>query len=180
MTNESAIDTLCIWCFAQLLTGEVRIMQPIVYDDLVIRPYEHGSDDDKKGYILRNKMLSHSTGVDDRVLRSIFTIHDSEADQTKLGAFIGDSMVGTLSLAPMENGSVRIKQFAVTDKLQGRGIGKKLLAYAHATAKELGYKRIELSARQNVIGFYAKAGYVVMGELFGPPTNILQQMYIDL
>lgn len=155
-------------------------MQPIVYDDLVIRSYEHGSDDDKKGYILRNKILSHSTGVDDRALRFVFGSHDSEADQTKLGAFIGDSMVGTLCLAPMENGTVRIKQFAVTDKLQGKGIGKKLLAYAHATAKELGYKRIELSARQNVIGFYAKAGYTAVGELFGPPTNILQIMYIDL
>lgn len=155
-------------------------MQPVMYDDLVLRPYEHGSDDDKKGYILRNQILSHSIGVDDRVLRSVFGIHDSEANQTKLGAFIGDSMVGTLCLAPQEEGTVRIKQFAVTQKLQGKGIGRKLLAYAHATAKALGYRQIELSARQDVVGFYAKAGYTAKGELFGSPMNVLQLMYIDL
>ena len=155
-------------------------MQPITYDNLVIRCYQHGSTDDRKGYILRHDVLSLSPSVGDRTLEFIFGSHDDEVDQIKLGAFLEDGIVGTLCLVPKADGTAMIQQFAVTAKLQGMGIGKKLLDYAHATAKELGYKRIILNARQKVEGFYAKAGYIATGKKFGSPTFVLVQMYYDL
>jgi len=155
-------------------------MQPVTYENLVVRPYAHGSDDDKKAYILRHTVLSLAPEVSDGTLKFIFCTHEDEADNTKLGAFTADGMVGTLCLVPQEDGTAMIKQFAVTRKLQGMGIGKKLLEYAHATARELGYKRIILNARQNVEGFYAKAGYVPTGKRSESPRLVLVQMYIDL
>lgn len=155
-------------------------MQPVTYDDLVIRRYEHGSSDDRKGYILRHKVLGLSPGVGDKTLEFIFGSHDDEVNQIKIGAFLDSTMVGTLCLVPHDDGTAMIKQFAVDAKLQGMGIGKKLLDYAHAAAKELGVKRIMLDARQKVEGFYAKAGYVPTGKLSGSPTFVLVQMYFDL
>lgn len=155
-------------------------MQPFTYGDLVIRPYEHGSVDDKKGYILRHKVLGLAPGVGDRTLEFVFGSHDDEREQIKIGVFQADAMVGTLCLVPHDDGTAMIKQFAVDVKLQGRGIGKKLLEYAHATAKELGVSRIILDARQKVEKFYAKAGYIPTGKLSGSPTLVLVQMYYDL
>lgn len=155
-------------------------MQPVTYEDLVVRPYEHGSSDDRKGYILRHKVLGLAPGVGDGTLEFIFGSHDDEADQIKIGVFAGDAMVGTLCLVPHDDGTAMIKQFAVDAKLQGRGIGKKLLDYAHAAAKELGVNRIMLNARQKVEGFYAKAGYIPTGKLSGSPSLVLVQMYYDL
>lgn len=155
-------------------------MQPVTYENLVVRPYEHGSDDDKKAYILRHTVLSLAPEVSDGILKFIFCTHEDEASHIKLGAFTADGMVGTLCLVPQEDGTAKIMQFAVTQKLQGMGIGKKLLEYAHATARELGHKRIMINARQDVEGFYAKAGYVSTGKRFGSARLMLVQMYIDL
>jgi len=146
----------------------------------VIRPYEHGSSDDRKGYILRHKVLGLAPGVGDRALEFVFGSHDEESEQIKIGVFLDDAMVGTLCLIPRDDGTAMIRQFAVDAKLQGRGIGKKLLEYAHTAAKELGVKRILLDARQKVEGFYAKAGYIPTGKLSGSSALVLVQMYYDL
>lgn len=155
-------------------------MQMVKQDSLVIRRYEHGSDDDRKGYLLRHDILNLAPGVGDAAVQFVFGCHDKEADQIKLGAFSEDCMVGTVNLAPQPDGTVLLRQFAVTTKLQGMGIGKKLLAYAHTTAKELGYTRVMLDARQNVAEFYAKAGYIRTGKKLVYPEIVLEQMYIDL
>lgn len=151
-----------------------------MYDNLVIRRYEHGSNDDKKGYLLRHDILNLAPGVGDAALEFVFGCHDKEANQVKLGAFLEDCMVGTVNLVPQSDGTVLLRQFAVTTKLQGMGIGKKLLEYAHMTAKTLGYKRITLDARQNVVKFYAKAGYMLTGKQLVYPEIVLEEMYIDL
>ena len=155
-------------------------MQPVTYEDLTIRPYEHGSSDDQKGYILRHKVLALSPAVSDGTLDFIFKSHDDEVDYIKIGAFTEEGMVGTLCLVPQAGDAAMIKQFAVSQKLQGTGIGRKLLEYAHDAARELGYKRVVLDARENVVGFYAKAGYILAGEKRVGTKITLVPMYIDL
>ena len=155
-------------------------MEPVTYENLTIRAYEHGSADDKKGYILRHDVLALVAGVSDKTLEFIYGSHDDEADQTKLGAFVDDGMVATLCLVPHGNGEAMIKQFAVSTKLQGQGVGRKLLEYAHAVAKEMGYTRIVLDARMNAAGFYAKCGYIFTGKRRAYTLVTLDEMYIDL
>lgn len=155
-------------------------MQPLTADKLIVRPYEHNSCDDKKGHILRYYVLNLTSGVDDQALAFFYSNHDDEAQQIKLGAFIDETMVGTVCLVPKEENVVMIRQFAVFPNLQGMGIGRKLLDYAHTTAKALGYKRIILDARLNAAEFYAKAGYIRTGKVMTYPSVTLEQMYIDL
>lgn len=155
-------------------------MQTETENNLVVRRYAHNSSDDKKGYILRHFVLNLTPGVDDYTVAFLYGDHEDEAREIKIGAFVDDRMVGTLCLTPQEDQLASIRQFAVFPDLQGMGIGRKLLDYAHATAKELGCKRIYLDARQTVVAFYAKAGYVCTGKTSVYPSVTLEQMYIDL
>ena len=89
-------------------------------------------------------------------------------------------MVGTVCLEPQSEHAALLCQFAVAPKLQGKGIGRKLLAYTHEAAKELGFTRIVLESRQNAYEFYCKAGYIPTGEQRVFPNLVLHKMYIDL
>ena len=68
----------------------------------------------------------------------------------------------------------------VSNDLKRMGYGKKLLDYAHAAAKELGYHRVILNARENVVGFYTKAGYIPTGKRSVSAILVLVQMTFDL
>jgi len=148
--------------------------------ELELRVYDYDTDDYKKALILRYNILSLSKGVDSSGLKFIYGAHDDERDHIKCGAFIGDAIVGTLNLAKQNDGSLLLRQFAVESKLQGMGIGIKLIKFAHEKAAELGYKKIYLHSRMNVLGFYSKAGYVMTGKLFVYPKITLAEMYAEI
>ena len=155
-------------------------MQPIEIDGIVFRPYEHGSRDDMKGYILRCTAMNLFPIPDESAVDFMYGDHENEKNRIKLGAFLGDGMAGTVCLVPQDEKTALLCQFAVSTKLQGKGIGRKLLAYTHAAAKELGFTRIVLDARQHAVGFYAKSGYIPTGEKKVYPNLVLEQMVIDL
>ena len=155
-------------------------MQPIEIDGIVFRPYEHGSRDDMKGYILRCTAMNLFPIPDESAVDFMYGDHENEENRIKLGAFLGDGMAGTVCLVPQDEKTALLCQFAVSTKLQGKGIGRKLLAYTHAAAKELGFTRIVLDARQNAYEFYCKAGYIPTGEQRVFPNLVLHKMYIDL
>lgn len=155
-------------------------MQPTELQEIVVRTFEHNSRDDQKARILRYEILNLSTGVDDACVDAVYGRREEEAGFIKIGAFLGDGLVGTLCLDPQKDGSLLLRQFAVSAKLQGMGIGKKLMDFTHCLARERGYTRITLDARQNVIGFYAKCGYRLTGKTFVHPQIVLEQMETDL
>jgi len=155
-------------------------MQPIEIDGIVFRPYEHGSRDDMKGYILRCTAMNLFPIPVESAVEFMYGSHENEKNRIKLGAFLGNGMVGTVCLEPQSEHISLLCQFAVAPKLQGKGIGRKLLAYTHAAAKELGFTRIVLDARQNAYEFYRKAGYIPTGEQRVFPNLVLHKMYIDL
>lgn len=150
--------------------------------NLTVREYAHDTNDDRKAMILRLSVLSIplKEGIGDYALKFIYEPHDEERTHIKLGAFIGENIVGTLNLAPQGNGSLLLRQFAVDAKLQGKGIGIQLIKYAHALALERGYSRIELHSRMNAVGFYKKAGYTSTGKIFNYPSITLEEMIIEL
>jgi predicted GNAT family N-acyltransferase len=62
--------------------------------------------------------------------------------------------------------TMKLRQMAVDNNLQGQGIGSKLISFTEKVAKEAGYNKIELHARKYAEGFYQKLGYSVVGDEF--------------
>ena len=54
----------------------------------------------------------------------------------------------------------------VASHCQGRGIGSKLLRFAESFAKDTGFTKIEIPARQEATAFYQKNDYQVEGGQF--------------
>ncbi len=55
---------------------------------------------------------------------------------------------------------------AVETSQQQGGIGTAIVAFAEKTAKEKGYQKLMMHARDNVLEFYKKCGYQIAGEQF--------------
>ena len=90
----------------------------------------------------------------------------AEAEQVHVVARERGEIVGTLLLRGAAEGLVHMRQVAVADKKQGRGIGKDLVKFAEALVWAECGDEIFLHARENVIGFYEGLGYEREGDVF--------------
>jgi N-acetylglutamate synthase-like GNAT family acetyltransferase len=86
---------------------------------------------------------------------------ENERDDILIGAFEEDKILGCCLLTKIDDNSVRLRQMAVQNNLQGKGIGASMLNYAENLARDHGYKIMVMHARKHVIGFYEKLGYKV-------------------
>jgi putative acetyltransferase len=71
-------------------------------------------------------------------------------------------IVGTAALVNAGNGEYELAKMAVTNKWQGRGIGKMLIEKCLSTAKSIGAERVTLfsnSQLQTAIKMYEKYGF---------------------
>lgn len=75
-------------------------------------------------------------------------------------------IVGCCILAPIDKNIVQLRQMAVDDSVQKKGIGAKLLLFAEESAKKNGFDKIVLHARKVAIGFYLKYNYGIVGDEF--------------
>jgi predicted GNAT family N-acyltransferase len=91
---------------------------------------------------------------------------DREKNDILIGAFEDDKMLGCCLLTKMDKDSVRLRQMAVQNNLQGKGIGASLMNFAENIARDNGYKKVVMHARKTAIGFYEKLGYNVNGSEF--------------
>lgn len=71
-----------------------------------------------------------------------------------------------LVLTPLDDKRIKMRQVAVDDDLQGKGIGSKLLEWSEALAKDKGYQWMECNARKGAVPFYLKHGYQTVGDEF--------------
>ena len=78
----------------------------------------------------------------------------------------GNTIVGCVMLHPLAKGTLKLRQMAVAEHLQGKGVGRELVAYAERLAVQAGYRRITLHARRTAEGFYEGLGYNQTGEPF--------------
>jgi ribosomal protein S18 acetylase RimI-like enzyme len=77
-------------------------------------------------------------------------------------AIIDIQIVGVLALLPIDETLIEIKNIAVLETHQGKGIGKKLLAFAFSEAKEKGFQDIQIGTANSSIGqlaLYQKMGF---------------------
>jgi ribosomal protein S18 acetylase RimI-like enzyme len=91
---------------------------------------------------------------------------EKEKDNMLIGAFEDEQMLGCCMLVEEQPDIVRLRQMAVLNDLQGKGIGRALTNFAENLARDRGYKIIRMHARGNAIGFYEKVGYKIKGDPF--------------
>ena len=91
---------------------------------------------------------------------------EKEKDEILIAAFEEERMLGCCMLIKTDPLTVRLRQMAVLNNLQGKGIGRALMQFSENIARDRGFHRIMMHARKTAIGFYQKLGYEVSGTDF--------------
>src|SRR5919107_2861518 len=125
---------------------------------MALKLIDYGSPEYQQMVQLRNDILRKPLGLAFQKEEL-----EKEADDILIGAFEDDRMLGCCMLIETEPGTVRLRQMAVLNKLQGKGVGRALMQFAENIARDRGFKRITMHARKSATGFYEKLGYVVSG-----------------
>jgi GNAT superfamily N-acetyltransferase len=87
-----------------------------------------------------------------------------------IGAFEDERMLGCCMLIKQGDKTVRLRQMAVLNNVQGKGIGRALMNFAENIARDMGYRKLLMHARKTAAGFYEKQGYRITGEEFTEVT----------
>jgi GNAT superfamily N-acetyltransferase len=89
-----------------------------------------------------------------------------EAVSLHLVARQGGAVVGCVLFHPEDAHGGRLFQMAVTPRLQGQGLGARLVTALEAELLRRGFSHVHLHARAPVAPFYERLGYAVYGEPF--------------
>ena len=137
---------------------------------MALKIIEHGSPEYGLMVGLRDAILRTPLGL---------TFAPDELEHEKenilIGAFDDDDILGCCMLVEENPDTVRLRQMAVLNDLQGKGIGRALMTFAENIARDRGYKILSMHARKNATGFYEKMGYKVASDEF---TKITIPHYI--
>ena len=122
---------------------------------------DHGSTEYQQMVKLRDDILRKPLGLG-------FTQEELEKEKSNIHivAYEDERMLGCCMLVEEEPQTVRLRQMAVMNDLQGKGVGKALMQFAENIARDRGYRRITMHARKNALGFYEKMGYKTTGSEF--------------
>lgn len=135
---------------------------------MLVKQIKYNSKDYKEMVRLRNLILLKPLGLSHNKLELM-----KEIDDIHVGCFNKDKIIGTLVLTPVDKDTVKIRQVAVADKHQGKGVGTKLVRFAEKIAADHKFSKIIISARTAVLDFYIKLGYKTIGEEYvSKNTNI--------
>ena len=126
-----------------------------------IRQIDHGTKEYHQMVDLRLEILRKPLN-----LRFTKEELENEKQDILIGAFEEDKILGCCLLTRIDDNSVRLRQMAVQNNLQGKGIGASMLNYAENIARDHGFKNMVMHARKPVIGFYEKLGYKVTSSEF--------------
>jgi predicted GNAT family N-acyltransferase len=130
---------------------------------MALKMIDHGTREYDQMIHLRYEMLRKPLGL---------KFSDDELQNEKSDVLIGafeeddDKLLGCCLLTKVDDKTVRLRQMAVPNSLQGKGIGRALMIFAENIARDLGYRKLIMHARKTALGFYGKLGYNVAGEEF--------------
>lgn len=132
---------------------------------MALKIIEHGSPEYGQMVKLRDDILRKPLGL-------TFAPHELEHEKENIliGAFDDDDILGCCMLVEENPATVRLRQMAVLNDLQGKGIGRALMTFAENIARDRGYKTLSMHARKNATGFYEKMGYKVASDEFTEVT----------
>ncbi|MFL5788609.1 MAG: GNAT family N-acetyltransferase [Flavisolibacter sp.] len=128
---------------------------------MALKIIDYGTEEYEEMLKLRDEILRKPLGLH-------FSPEEVEKEKSNLliAAYEDKKMLGCCMLVQENPGTVRLRQMAVINDLQGKGIGRALMQFAENLARDRGYKKITMHARKNAIGFYEKLGYRKVGKEF--------------
>ncbi|GAO41675.1 GNAT family N-acetyltransferase [Flavihumibacter petaseus] len=132
---------------------------------MALKIIDHGSPEYNQMIRLRDDILRRPLGLSfsqDEL--------DKEKEEILIGAFEEEKMLGCCMLVREEGGTARLRQMAVSNNLQGKGIGRALMIFAENIARDRGFRRLTMHARKTAVGFYERLGYEVTSEEFQEVT----------
>lgn len=94
------------------------------------------------------------------------------------GAYLNDILIATYALLPIDEHTIEIKNIAVIENIQRKGVGTLLLSHARETAIEMGFTQIIIGTANSSIYqllFYQKCGF----EIFELRKNFFTDNYLQ-
>jgi len=133
----------------------------VIESDISVRQVPYGSQDYLLCVALRQKILRDPLGIQ-------LTPEEHLADREQVhllarfrGQFAGTTVIHQVSGQPK---TLFLRQVAVDEGFQGKGIGNQLIAYCEDYAIRYGFETIKLHSRVTAMPFYLKLGYQTEGE----------------
>jgi predicted GNAT family N-acyltransferase len=128
---------------------------------MALKQIDHGSKEYQQMVALRMEILRKPLGLS-------FTEEElvKEKEDILIGAFDEDKILACCLLTKIDNATIKLRQMAVQNNLQGKGIGASMMSFAETVARDKGYKKLMMHARNTAIGFYEKFDFKVRGNEF--------------
>ena len=132
---------------------------------MALKQIDHGSKEYQQMINLRKEILRKPLGLS-------FTEDElaKEKEDILIGAFDDDTILACCLLTKMDDKCIKLRQMAVQNNLQGKGIGASMMNFAETVARDKGYKKMIMHARKTALGFYEKLGYKAFGDEFEEVT----------
>jgi N-acetylglutamate synthase-like GNAT family acetyltransferase len=149
--------------------------------DYTIRPALEDDADDISGVILRALRETNAKDYTDEIIARVErsfspnAVRELIGNRTVLVAALGSRVVGTASL----DGSV-VRTVFVAPDVQGRGVGKLLMAEIERTARERSIATLTVPSSVTAETFYAKLGFnAVRDSYHGDERTIIMERLLD-
>ena len=128
---------------------------------MAVKIIDHNSPEYHQMVSLRNEILRKPLGLQ-------FTPEEleKEKDDILIGAFDDDRILACCLLTKLDSSTVKLRQMAVENSQQGKGIGATMMNFAENVARDRGFRVMAMHARKTALGFYEKLGYKPEGDEF--------------
>lgn len=132
---------------------------------MALKIIDHGSREYRQMIDLRYEILRKPLGLN-------FTEEELEREKEDIliGAFDEDRILACCLLTKVDPQCCKLRQMAVLNSQQGKGIGATMMNFAENVARDRGFKVMAMHARKTATGFYEKLGYKVDGDEFEEVT----------
>lgn len=126
-----------------------------------LKQIDHGSKEYQQMIQLRMNILREPLGLN-------FSKEEleKEKDHILIAAYEEDEMLGCCMLKVIDSHTLQLRQMAVKNNLQLKGIGASIISFAEIVSRDKGFKKIIMHARDSAVGFYERFGYKLKGEQF--------------
>ena len=126
-----------------------------------LKQIDHGTTEYQQMISLRSQILRQPLGLSFKAEELL-----EEKEHILIAAFDEDEILGCCMLCKVNDNTLKLRQMAVSNTVQGKGIGASIMHFAENLALDKGFSTIAMHARDSAVGFYEKLGYKVEGEGF--------------
>jgi N-acetylglutamate synthase-like GNAT family acetyltransferase len=128
---------------------------------MALKIIDYGTPEYRQMVKMRDEILRKPLGLS-------FTEDElvSEKNNLFIAAFEDDEMLGCCMIVEENQEKAQLRQMAVLNSLQGKGVGRALILFAENLARDHGYKTMFMHARKTTTSFFEKMGYKICSNEF--------------